>query len=219
MAVANTTTSSNELNRNPRQDSTAARVGRFVIGSVFGIIFIVFCFLMLNAALKGPDTITAGKASGPIGLVGKAPADHLKVGDTPPDFALAQLGGEPVQLSKLTGKTVFINFWASWCDPCRQEMPDIQRFYLQHKNDNVVVLAVNVKEDADTIKSYFKTNNLSMPVLMDTTAEVPGAFRVTAYPETYIIGKDGKVGAFNIGAMDYDKMEAKLQETWAKAGK
>src|SRR5436190_1644528 len=105
-----------------QRDSTAARLGRFAVGSIFGLIFMVLCFAMLSAALRGPDTIKLDGVTTKAGLVGDSPKERLKIGDPAPDFALAQVGGEAVQLSKLRGKIVFVNFWATWCDPCREEM-------------------------------------------------------------------------------------------------
>ncbi len=220
MEVANQTSSTDIREQARPADSTAARIGRFAVGSIFGITFMVLCFIMLSVALKGPDTIQPEKAgTDKIGLLGLPATDRLRVGDPAPDFLLNQLGGPPVQLSKLRGKTVLVNYWASWCEPCRTEMPEIQRFYLKYKNDNVVVLAVNIKESEDVAKTYFKSNSLTMPVLLDKTGEVPGAYRVTAFPESYFIDKNGKIGAFSIGILDYAQLEQKLQATWQAAGK
>ncbi len=197
----------------PRPDTTAAKITRFAVGSIFGLLFIGMCFIMLSAALKGPDTVATTGVTGPVGLVDKAPVERLKIGDNAPDFRLTQLGGEPVQLSKLRGKTVLVNFWASWCDPCKDEMPILQRFYQKYKNQDVVFLAVNVRDSADNAKSYFKTNNLTMPVLVDQTGAVPGGYRVTGYPETYLIDKNGKIGEFHIGPIITDAdLETKMQK-------
>lgn len=220
MAVANQTPLGNSNNKQARPDSTAARLIRFAVGSIFGLVFIALCFIMLSVSLKGPDTIKVDSANGQTGLIGAAPTERLKVGDPAPDFLLAQLGGDPVQLSKLRGKTVFINFWATWCAPCKDEMPIIQQFYQQHRNDNVVVLAVNVKDNADSAKGYFKDNGLSMPVLLDYTGNVPGGYRVTGYPESYFVDKNGKIGQFHIGPFTTaQELESKLQSTWQTAGK
>lgn len=220
MAVANQTPLGSSNQKPARPDTPAARLVRFAVGSIFGLIFIALCFVMLTVALKGPDTIKVNGANGQAGLIGTAPAERLKVGDPAPDFLLAQLGGDPVQLSKLRGKTVFINFWATWCAPCKDEMPLIQQFYQNHRNDNVAVLAVNVKDSADSAKGYFKDNGLSMPVLLDYTGDVPGGYRVTGYPESYFVDKNGKIGEFHIGPFTTEQeLETKLQATWQAAGK
>jgi thiol-disulfide isomerase/thioredoxin len=196
-----------------RPDTPAAKIVRFAVGSIFGLLFIGLCFLMLTAALKGPDTIAVPSVNGPTGLLSKAPTDRLKIGDPAPDFRLAQLGGDPVQLSQLKGKTVLVNFWATWCSPCQDEMPILQRAYLKYKDQGVVFLAVNVRDTpAENAKSYFKTNNLTMPVLIDPTGDVPGGYRVTGYPETYLIDKNGKIGEFHIGPITTDAdLEAEMQ--------
>lgn len=218
MAVVNKNTEDTKSDKNNQansaptvKDSTAARIGRFAVGSIFGIIFMALCFAMLSAALRGPDTIKLNGVSTKAGLLDAPSKERLKIGEPAPDFALAQVGGDPVQLSKLRGKIVFVNFWATWCDPCREEMPDIQKIYQKYKDSDLVVLAVNVRESADAAKSYFKTNGLSMPVLLDLTGEVPGGYRVTAYPETYIIDKQGNIGECNIGPFNYNVMEQKLK--------
>lgn len=204
----------------PRPDTTAAKIARFAVGSIFGLLFIGLCFIMLTAALKGPDTVAVTGVTGPSGLLDKPPAERLRIGDTAPDFRLAQLGGEPVQLSKLRGKTVLVNFWATWCGPCQDEMPILQRAYLQYKNQDVVFLAVNVRDSADAAKSYFKNNNLTMPVLVDSTGDVPGGYRVTGYPETYWIDKDGKIGQFHIGPITSDAdLAVKMQEVLKQPAK
>lgn len=207
-------------NRQARSDSLTARMVRFAVGSIFGLVFIVFCFIMLTVALKGPDTIKVDNATGSTGLVGPAAKERLKVGDPAPDFLLAQLGGDPVQLSKLRGKTVLINFWATWCAPCKEEMPILQQFYQKYRSENVVVLAVNVRDSAEAAKGYFKDNNLNMPVLLDYTGEVPGGYRVTGYPESYIVDKNGNIGEFHIGPFaDNKSLENKFQLTLQASGK
>ncbi|NWJ99018.1 MAG: TlpA family protein disulfide reductase [Chloroflexi bacterium] len=212
-----------------RSDSSAARVARFLAGSIFGIAFVVLCFLMLTAALKGPDKVTMDGVTLNAGLVpGQKILDRrLAVGDIAPDFALNQIGGgNPVQLSKFTaqqGKVVFINFWASWCQPCRDEMKDINDFYLAHKNENVQVLTINYREDEATIKSFFKDNNLIMPVVLDTEGKVAGGYKATAFPESYFIDKTGVIrelkndisGANQSSALTRTEMEQKLQTTLA----
>jgi len=208
-----------------RPDSAAARVARFLVGSIFGVAFLVICFLMLTTALKGPDKVTMDGVTLNAGLVpNQQLADRrLKVGDAAPDFVLNQLGGGPLQLGKFTkqGKVVFVNFWASWCQPCRDEMKDINEFYLAHKNDNVQVLTVNYREDEATVKAYFKDNNLIMPVVLDNKGEVAGGYKATAFPESYFVDQKGIIrelkndieGINQASSLTRPEMEQKLQAT------
>jgi len=208
-----------------RPDSSAARVARFLVGSIFGVAFLVICFLMLTTALKGPDKVTMDGVTLNAGLVpNQQLADRrLKVGDAAPDFVLNQLGGGPLQLGKFTkqGKVVFVNFWASWCQPCRDEMKDINEFYLAHKNDNVQVLTVNYREDEATVKAYFKDNNLIMPVVLDNKGEVAGGYKATAFPESYFVDQKGIIrelkndieGINQASSLTRPEMEQKLQAT------
>lgn len=198
-----------------RPDSTAAKVARFAMGSIFGIFFLVACFIMLTAALKGPDTVKVDGVTAAAGLLPNQtlPTVRLKVGDPAPDFVLNQLGGEPVQLSKLLaqGNVVIVNFWASWCQPCVQEMPDLQAVYQANKNNKVMVITVNYREDEAQAKSFFKNYNLTMPVLMDKEGKVAGGYRVPQFPESYFIDQKGIVREVAYSALTKAEFEQKLQ--------
>ena len=124
-------------------------------------------------------------------------------GEPAPDFQLQNLDGERVSLSELRGRPVMLNFWATWCSPCRAEMPYIQEIYegWTGKPPSVVILAVNVGESTSTAKSFMQNNNLSFPVLLDIKQDVARKYKITAIPTTLFIDKDGiirekKVGAF-----------------------
>ncbi len=210
-----------------RQDSLGAKIARFMAGSIFGIAFIVICFLMLTTALKGPDRVVMDGITLNTGLVpGSKPLDrNARAGDLAPDFVLNQIGGGPVQLSKFQqqGKIVFVNFWATWCAPCRDEMKDINDFYLAHKNEKVQVLTVNYREDEASIKSFFKDNNLIMPVVLDKTGDVAKGFHATGFPESFFIDPKGIIrelknesgGPTNASSLTRAEMEQKLQAVLA----
>ncbi|MDX1523364.1 MAG: TlpA disulfide reductase family protein, partial [Anaerolineae bacterium] len=117
---------------------------------------------------------------------------HRSVGDRPavggqqttlsgqpaPDFALPALTGETVSLSDHLGQVVIINLWASWCEPCKAEMPTLNAFYQANRADGLVVLAINNQEDAPVVKAYLAENNLSLPVLLDAQAEMLDRYQV-----------------------------------------
>lgn len=111
------------------------------------------------------------------------------------DFALLDKEGNEISLSSLKGKVVFLNFWASWCGPCRMEMPHMQKVYEEYKDKDVVILAVNItaseKNGIEGVNSFLQENKYTFPVLYDKDGTVAEKYRISAIPTTYIINKDG----------------------------
>lgn len=139
------------------------------------------------------------------------------VGDKAYDFALLDREGNEISLSSLKGKVVFVNFWASWCPPCVHEMPYIQAIYDQYQKKDVVILAVNVLatekgKDAAAVHQFLSEKGYTFPVLYDVDGSVTVKYRVSAFPTTYIIDKDGYIADFISGAMNKDTMEKKIEK-------
>ncbi len=136
-----------------------------------------------------------------------------EIGSLAPDFVLDDLAGKPVQLSDLRGSVVVINFWASWCDPCREEMPVLQAFYDQYDNQGLVVLGVNATytdSKADAI-SFIEELELTFPMLFDETGEVGDQlYKVVGLPTSYWIDQDGIIRSFQLGALTEGEMKAIL---------
>jgi peroxiredoxin len=118
-----------------------------------------------------------------------------RAGFPAPDFALSSLGGETVALAELRGSVVLVNIWASWCGPCRAEMPAIQRLYEADADRGLQILAVNstVQDSAADARAFADELGLSFPILLDVDGAVTRAYRVQALPSTFIIGRDGVV--------------------------
>ncbi len=124
------------------------------------------------------------------------------VGDPAPDFTLKNLQGEEVRLSDYRGRPVLINFWATWCPPCRFEMPAIQKMYDTYKDEGFEVLAVDVEESITTVKRYIAQGGYTFPVLLDYKGEVAnGPYRIRAFPTSYFVGRDGKIAVAHRGMM------------------
>lgn len=123
------------------------------------------------------------------------------------DFTLENLDGEQVSLSDYKGKKIFLNFWASWCGPCELEMPDFNDFYNEHKDDNFILIAVNVGEDKETVKNYIEENGYDFPVLLDSKKEIGIDYRVSSIPTTFVINEDFEVVTVKIGAMLGDTID------------
>jgi len=110
-----------------------------------------------------------------------------------PDFALKSHSGENIRLSELRGEVVMINFWASWCGPCRQEMPLLDQLYTEYQPMGFTILGVNVEEDPTQAKALLEEIPVSFPVLFDTRSQVSKLYDVVAMPSTVLLDRDGNV--------------------------
>jgi len=117
------------------------------------------------------------------------------------DFTLESLGGDKVSLSSFKGKVVLLSFWATWCGPCKQEMPEMQALYQKLKGKGFEVVAVDMMEDKATVSDFVKKNGYTFPVLLDTTGAVGGGelYDARAIPTNYIVDKAGKIVGRKIG--------------------
>ena len=138
--------------------------------------------------------------------------EGLEIGDKAPDFKLNTLEGETLQLSDFRGERVMINFWATWCPPCRQEMPDMQRFYQEHEP---VILSVNLTDteiNTNQVEQFMQELELTFPVLLDKEAEVSNLYRIQPIPMTYMIDAEGIIQFKSFGALTYDQMVKQFEQ-------
>lgn len=125
-----------------------------------------------------------------VALYGTAGAE---VEGPAPDFALKSESGANLRLSEFRGEVVMINFWASWCGPCRQEMPLLDELYSQYKPLGFTILGVNVEEDSSKAKEVLEDIPVSFPVLFDTDSKVSKLYNVVAMPSTVLVDRDGNM--------------------------
>ena len=115
--------------------------------------------------------------------------------------------GEPVDIIDLKGKVVFLNFWATWCPPCKAEMPSIQKLVEKFKdNDSVVFMMVEIEHEKEKAHTFLKENNLKLP-LYYPESEIPSEWLGQSIPTTVILDKDGRIAAHHEGMADYDRKE------------
>jgi len=138
------------------------------------------------------------------------------VGSTAPDFTLANTQGRQITLSKLKGQPVLINFWATWCGPCRVEMPAIEAAYQKYKGDGLAVLAVDAGETEKEVKEFGAALGLTFDLLLDPTMSVNDAYRVRAYPSSFFVGRDGTIVAMQIGTMTEGQLAENLDQILPK---
>ncbi|MEP7200208.1 MAG: redoxin domain-containing protein [Chloroflexota bacterium] len=128
-----------------------------------------------------------------------------------PNFTLNTLDGEEKKLEAMRGNVVLVNFWATWCLPCRNEMPAIQQAYEAHKAEGLVVWGVNVGESAEQVRDYAGELHLSFPLLLDGDSKVSRQYRVFGLPTTVFVGRDGVIREVSIGEMSQSSLEGFLR--------
>lgn len=128
------------------------------------------------AALLAAGTVNAERAAAPA-----------------PDFALKSSTGENLRLSELRGEVVMINFWASWCGPCRQEMPLLDELYNRYRPMGFTILGVNVEEDSTKARQMLDDIPVDFPILFDNQSKVSELYDVVAMPSTFLVDRDGRV--------------------------
>lgn len=134
--------------------------------------------------------------------------NSVQPGKPAPDFELYTLDGQKVRLSDYKGRRVIVNFWATWCPPCREEMPDMQKFYERYKDAGIEILAVNLLESGskEETGAFIKEFDIQFPVLLDEKGQVSSVYKATAIPTSYLIDSNGIVQHKIIGAMSYNWM-------------
>lgn len=138
----------------------------------------------------------------------------LAIGDYAPDFVLEDLQGEEFSLSDSKGKYLLLNFWATWCPACREEMPDLKQFYLDNKND-VVVVGVNLGESKKVVQNFITKGGYGYPILMDYTKELSYIYQISVIPTTYLISPEGRIEYVKRGLITREELN-QLKEEFIK---
>jgi len=133
---------------------------------------------------------------------GSAPDETAapETGNLAPDFQLQTLDGQTFSLSGVRGKPVLLNFWTTWCGPCRFEMPFLQEIYDEYSDKGLALITVDIGESKSDVENFLQREGLSLPALLDSQAEVARLYRVAAIPTTFFIDKDGIIRGRQIGA-------------------
>ena len=121
----------------------------------------------------------------------------------PVHFSLPLLSGERTSLSSYRGKVVLLNFWATWCPPCRAEMPSMEALYRRFKDQGLEILAVDIGEDS-AVQQYIQNNSFTFPVLLDGDGKVSSQYGIRAIPTTFIIDREGKIISMIRGGINWD---------------
>ncbi|GED68369.1 thiol:disulfide interchange protein tlpA [Brevibacillus reuszeri] len=156
------------------------------------------------SSATGSAEQAAGKGNIAIGI---------EKGNLAPDFELQALNGEKMKLSDLRGKKVIVNLWATWCPPCRAEIPDMQSFYEANKDKGVVILGVNLtstETNVEAVSAFVQRYGMTFPILMDVDKQVSGVYKAISIPTSFIIDSSGVIQNKYIGPMNQEMMENML---------
>jgi len=195
-----------------------ARILSLIAGAVLLAAIVLIAAVNFGGARPG-DTA----ADAPVTIKPAAAGDEVAAGKMAANFTLTSLDGKTVTLSKLRGKVVFLNIWATWCGPCREEMPSIEKLYEKLRgNPGFVILAVSQDSDGKAAVAPFMAKyGFKFPVLLDPSNKVGDAYDVSGIPETFIIDQQGRIVAHHLGPYDWanpDISEALVDLVKAKNG-
>jgi peroxiredoxin len=198
----------------------ALTAGIAVVAAIAGVVLVAAMRPAPEAARSGPGVaggtegarVTARAALKPRKGRVLSVADAVKEIDLirPPrqkfaeDFTLTLVGGDKLRLSTERGKVVMINFWATWCPPCREEMPAMERLWRQQKGQGFVLVAVSVDSDTKNVKPFLDAHALTFPVALDPKMDLANTYGVRALPSSFIVDRHGYLTALALGPRAWD---------------
>ncbi|WP_020155943.1 TlpA family protein disulfide reductase [Caldibacillus debilis] len=186
---------------------------RFLIGMA-ALLFLLAAFEFAGEKISPKDSGEGGARRGEA--PGETPGE--KAGGEAPVLPLRTLDGTELSLADFRGKKVLLNFWASWCSPCREEIPHLQKFYRRHGGE-IAVLAVNLtfgKENPETVKKFVEDHGLTFPVLLDREGKMMKEYGVVGIPTSFFIDEKGMIRRKYVGPMkekDMDKIFRQMEES------
>lgn len=148
-------------------------------------------------------------------LAANAPTIGTTVGSYAPSFETVTENGLPVRLSDLRGKVILLNFWATWCGPCRIEMPEFEKAYTAYKDSGFTILAINNVETAAAVQEFRKEMNVTFPLLMDESGSIQRLYGIVSYPSTYVLNRDGYVTARHFGPLTAEQIQQLVSDAMA----
>jgi len=163
------------------------------------IVLLGIIFLLLFVIPVGCKFSPSASEPAPASEIG------LSKGNLAPDFSLYDVEGKGIKLSDFQGKVVMLNFWATWCGPCKAEVPSMEALYQDYKDKGFVILAVNVGDSKNKVEKFVAENSLTFPILLDWSKNVSRQFQVNGLPTTFIIDKNGIITEVVIGTRNWEE--------------
>ncbi len=150
-------------------------------------------------------------ASTPV-AAGLTPVAAPVVGGLAPDFEAVGTDGDEFRLTQARGQVVMLNFWATWCEPCRAEMPLLEARFRDLESSGLLVVGVNFDEPVDVVRAFQAELGLTFPVVLDPGGRVQAQYQVLGYPTTFFVDRSGVIQVVHIGSMDEAQLGAYLRE-------
>jgi thiol-disulfide isomerase/thioredoxin len=186
----------NHLHIHTRKEQAAARRRRekirniaLIAGSIL-VLVAMFIFLFREAPIQNVSPAHVGSELG--------------------EFSLTDISGNTIRLKDYSGRPVLINAWATWCPPCKAEMPLLNQYYQAHANQGFTLLAVNAGDSKSVAASFANQNRLAFPVLLDPGSQLLNQLGIHSFPTSILIGKDGKVKLIHVGMFTADAIEKEI---------
>ena len=183
----------NPANRRTRTQSQPHTVSETELGA--GIRRISYSLLALSLLLTTSSACDKGDAGSATPAEGAAAA----TGDAPPPLSGTTSAGDQLSLDGLVGKVVLVDFWASWCLPCKDELPELEKLYAEFADQGLVIVGVSVDEEVGDMEAFLGTMPLSFPVIFDEGKTIAGKWDPPKMPTSYFIGRDGKLDYVHAG--------------------
>ena len=184
-----------------------AREARAVLALISVVGVIVGAIWLLDGGISASDE----PAAGAVRLVdGSGSGVTPRIGEAAPGFTVERLAGEPLALSDLRGRPVIVNFWASWCPPCRGEMPDLEDLAREQRASGLTVLAVNLDEESAAVQRYATALDLTLSIGLDRGGHVSTLYNLVALPTSFFVDRQGVVRDLNIGALTARGLRTKV---------
>lgn len=178
----------------------------YVLGKIVEKVSVACCAMFVAASLLLPAQDALAD-------------DSFKPGAKAEDFSLPDVAGKQMSLAQYNGKVVMLNFWATWCRPCRTEMPSMQKLYHAYKDKDFVILAVSVdRKGKGDVNEFVRQNGYTFPILLDPDSTVSDRYHVPYLPATFIIDRQGRIVSREYGGRSWDSpaVKSKIDELLSK---
>jgi len=160
--------------------------------AILGVLLVALVFALYSSFVKDPNAVKEGKAA--------------------PNFSLERLDGGQLALADLRGKGVVLNFWGTWCEPCKKEMPALQKQYEVFKDKGLEVIGVNIAESPITVEPFVQQFGVEFPILLDRQSQITKLYRIGPIPTTFFISPEGTVKEIFIGQLNEATIASKVEK-------